>query len=588
MKFRIWLENNEYEGWKYQVEKAAYDRNFAFSSWFPTSGRIFMPFSITNDEKGYDEDVAEYLQEKGYTIKDYRQGLATNQGRVFKIGKLLEKLLDQDYKSELARYQAMGASPTKIKSELDRTQKYNLELLQTFQNSPYRTGKGQSNYSVVFSSDPHDIAAMSTGRDWTSCMQLGKGAHYKDIFCEIKNGGFIAYLIKSDDVNIQKPLARILIRRFDNKQGKSIAIPEDTVYGNEIEGFSEFVKKWVDNKQGPIGKGFYKMKGGKHSDTFSDRRYVEPPNTANEIGKLIYAYNKKGNRRYSSIHLLDAALKGFFDSNKKWGPKLIELIKETLQNDYTSYASTSYMKEFIQKYPQYVDEKLMNNLSTWQKQQMIKTNPQLLNADAYKNSIERNVLNNLDINNQDLKINKPEEQEKHGFSASASMQIKDILSELNIFDQLSEPLIRKVVKFGDDLISKYKDQAPNLLSKSRIPGREDKTPLMGIISHIIHTLAMSNADTPTAINFYKKLLPFYDRIGPTMFGNSLAKLGINGQSFLPFLKERLKNWEDDPPEIPLNVNKEYVKKEKENLKYIIDSIENGQGRSDRYEFSWLG
>ena len=93
---------------------------------------------------------------------------------------------------------------------------------------------------IVISQDPHDVAQMSTGRQWTSCMDLGgegrePGSHHEDIFCEVQKGGLVAYLIRAEDGAIADPLARIHIRRFDNRAGQSVAVPEQSVYGNEIK-----------------------------------------------------------------------------------------------------------------------------------------------------------------------------------------------------------------------------------------------------------------------------------------------------------------------------------------------------------------
>src|SRR5690606_11354228 len=111
-----------------------------------------------------------------------------------------------------------------------------------FLNSKFRTNKKYSSeLMVVFSQDPHDIAQMSYERSWSSCMELGEGSNYKSLFCEVESGGFIAYLTTTDDKEIKKPLARIHIRRFTNADGISFAKVEDRVYGNETNGFKEFV-----------------------------------------------------------------------------------------------------------------------------------------------------------------------------------------------------------------------------------------------------------------------------------------------------------------------------------------------------------
>jgi hypothetical protein len=148
--------------------------------------------------------------------------------------------------------------------------------MKEYLSSNLRANKEATGLKVVISQDPKDIATMSTNRAWTSCTELGSGAHYEDLFCELESGGFVAYLIKPNDLEIKSPLARIWVRRLSNAKGESIAIPEETVYGNEKPGFPEFVQRWIDSNQGDIKYGPYKLRGGDYSDTFQNTHVVIP------------------------------------------------------------------------------------------------------------------------------------------------------------------------------------------------------------------------------------------------------------------------------------------------------------------------
>jgi hypothetical protein len=115
-------------------------------------------------------------------------------------------------------------------------------------------------------------------------MNLGEGSNYKHLFCEVSEGGFVAYLISATDTEIENPLARIHIRRFVNQDGVSIAKPEKTIYGNEVPGFLEAVTSWVENNNQermsklnlPEENVVYKRKGGDWSDTYGDVFAVPP------------------------------------------------------------------------------------------------------------------------------------------------------------------------------------------------------------------------------------------------------------------------------------------------------------------------
>ena len=136
--------------------------------------------------------------------------------------------------------------------------------------------KKENEFLILISQNPHDVASMSTGRDWTSCMELGEGSHHEDVFCEIEKGGLVAYLINKNDLEIESPLARVHIRRFENREGKSVAIPENSVYGNQVQGFYQSIQQWLKEKQGDIQPGIYKRQGGEYSDNFGDDMLVAP------------------------------------------------------------------------------------------------------------------------------------------------------------------------------------------------------------------------------------------------------------------------------------------------------------------------
>lgn len=126
---------------------------------------------------------------------------------------------------------------------------------------------------VVISRAEKDVVNMSTDRRWTSCMDL-YGEHAQDIaeknvYCEVENGGFIAYLTSSDDFEVEDPYSRVLIRRFDSKStNKSIAIAESIIYGQDDPIFLDIVNSWIKEKQGQIDIDEYKLMGMEYSDEY--------------------------------------------------------------------------------------------------------------------------------------------------------------------------------------------------------------------------------------------------------------------------------------------------------------------------------
>jgi hypothetical protein len=288
MEFKAWLEGiEEYEPYRARID--AQPRNFAFGHLFAgadQNGRVFLPFvsnEISDEDKKTIHWLGKTLDEHGYELVDVKGGYARQKGKtnLIRIGKLLDTLRYKDVK-ELDKQRASGeVSQIKYDSEKRLIEKHYEETKSEFENMTFRAG---SELAIVISMNPHDLASMSTGRGWSSCMNLQDGAHKKDVYCEVRNGGFVAYLIRKDDKEVKRPLARIHIRRFDNKSGRSVAVPEESIYGTDKEGFLQAVQSWLGRVQGNLKPGPYKRVGGAYSDTFgSDRgHFVRPESEDSE------------------------------------------------------------------------------------------------------------------------------------------------------------------------------------------------------------------------------------------------------------------------------------------------------------------
>jgi hypothetical protein len=155
------------------------------------------------------------------------------------------------------------------------------EFIKTWQSEAAKI-KGkmaeESTYSVLFSRHPIDVLRMSDFKDITSChapksrpsgKYKGGGSYYNCAVAESRDGGAIAYLVKTADVKgvdlTQKfvlsdelrgeqaidPIARIRLRGMNQPEmGITFAVPEDRVYGEDIKGFREAIFDWVISQQG--------------------------------------------------------------------------------------------------------------------------------------------------------------------------------------------------------------------------------------------------------------------------------------------------------------------------------------------------
>jgi hypothetical protein len=276
-----WVENHEaeycdkcydditvdYEDFEGEIENAAVGKEYPFKDWFTNdSNRIYMDFHPNLNLSENDSQVTDFL--KSYNCKvsadEYIKGYCLFDGRTFKIGKLLDKIRSD----EIKKLRKTSEDPEEVERESVNINSTIENLKNLFMNSTNRRSGKKSKLNIVISQDIHDIGSMSTGRDWKSCMELGEGSYHQNVFCEVAEGGLIAYLIEDNDEDIEHPLARILIRRFENDEGQSLALAENTVYGNAPSGFLKQVTEWLDSRQGHLPKGEYTRMGGDYSDTY--------------------------------------------------------------------------------------------------------------------------------------------------------------------------------------------------------------------------------------------------------------------------------------------------------------------------------
>ena len=293
--------NNELEQ---KIQELGAKNERPFNEWFGGQDRVYIPFDMGDDPyenqsvNEYRDDVIRALKEN-YPDKcqeiDFIGGYCSKGNNKYRVGKLLHSARDKQVK-ELDRkikeiknsetYSEFDSEYIGLTNEHRDVSAYWLDIINAFINSPIRAPKTKEvkniSHYVVISQNPKDIAYMSTYRAWESCMTLplggsSAGKHHKDVFCEVKNGGLIAYLIEADDKEIKDPLSRIRIRRFENETGESYALPEEAIYGENIEGFANVVKSWISGHQSSkLRPGKYTLQGGEWSDTFSNSLVVAP------------------------------------------------------------------------------------------------------------------------------------------------------------------------------------------------------------------------------------------------------------------------------------------------------------------------
>lgn len=198
-----------------------------------TATRLYFDFPSSQPEAQPPDWVADKIQQLGYDIVNYRQGLArkkTGNQNPTKIGKILSAAAQQ------GDDEANNA-------------------LRLFQNDSQRTST-RAEYRGVVSRHPYDVAGMSTDRGWTSCQDLTRGSRCEYVPRDIRAGTLVAYMINKDDDNIEKPVGRILLKPYINKNKETAYAPHKEEYGSVNSEFRQAVYRfatWLNSQQGISG-----------------------------------------------------------------------------------------------------------------------------------------------------------------------------------------------------------------------------------------------------------------------------------------------------------------------------------------------
>ena len=235
--------------------------------------------------------------------------------------KELEKYLETD---ERGLETLMGVRPMEdVRKQLkDDALKHINNLINKYNEIPeiklYRENKVKSFY-IVFSKHRYDVAGMSTGRGWTSCMNLYSGINAHYVQHDVKAGTLVAYLVRNDDLNIKNPVARVAIKPFVSLEDPSNVLyqAEQKVYGTPPIGFLDEINRLLaavqTNKQG-----IFKLKDTLYCDTGQDTvtRWSDPKiqekisamiqerrlaTTTDEVKYILYHYVQGGSNLLEKI-----------------------------------------------------------------------------------------------------------------------------------------------------------------------------------------------------------------------------------------------------------------------------------------------
>lgn len=205
--------------------------------------------------------------------------------------KELEKYIQKD---ERGRETLMGERPMEdVRKQLKDEARESIEdLIAKYNSIPeiklYRENKTKSFY-IVFSKHKYDVAGMSSGRGWTSCMNVYDGINKRYVQYDVSEGTMVAYLVRNDDLNIERPIARIAIKPFVNISDPNIVFyqAEQRAYGTPPIGFLDEVNRLIDEVQ-PGKEGLFRLADTLYCDT-GDRTITKfsDPQLAQKVDALL-------------------------------------------------------------------------------------------------------------------------------------------------------------------------------------------------------------------------------------------------------------------------------------------------------------
>lgn len=121
------------------------------------------------------------------------------------------------------------------------------QVLKVFLHDPFRVNNSKS-FDIVVTGHPIDVYGVSTGRHWTSCMDLDNSANkrenLKHINSDIQNHTHVVYLVPSGgDVDTQA-IARVTFKKHHSITGdKDALLSDNKVYGDAPSKFLEVANK---------------------------------------------------------------------------------------------------------------------------------------------------------------------------------------------------------------------------------------------------------------------------------------------------------------------------------------------------------
>lgn len=284
--------------------RAAHDKVFGQGN-----ERIILPYDDSSDTKitthnahttaGFGSPANKILgrlEKHGYVTDDYASGLVHHEKTPTRKIKISKALSNAGIDNDASGMMSTGREPK------------SLTWAQSYAADPIRAAaKGKK--QIVISRHPHDVAGMSSGRGWGSCMTLptyesdrDAGANNRYLTNDLAQGTLTAYLTKHGDDKVESPIGRVNIKPFIQSGKPTIYRPEGRGYGAIPPKVKENLSKWATDNY-PSENGIYV----KHPSLYNDdgdnikiEKNIHDSTDHNEmlssIDKTIHGINREGIR----------------------------------------------------------------------------------------------------------------------------------------------------------------------------------------------------------------------------------------------------------------------------------------------------
>lgn len=249
------------------------DYKSRYNELFNGQMRMYIPLSMDSSANKFKKDknadlhelLTNELTDAGYENIDFTNNTVCKGRNVLRMGKAISHLID--ILVDQVNDGVYGANNRLNKVDAAYTQ---WQENHKKENREMRAKANQHDQlMVVISRHPYDIASMSTGRDWKSCMNLFTGHEKEYVPQDIIHGTIIAYVTSIDDKNLNCPLGRILIKPFFGPRASILLKMESRPYPYEAKVIPEWidtVKEWVDKANATAKPGKYRLPNDLYQD----------------------------------------------------------------------------------------------------------------------------------------------------------------------------------------------------------------------------------------------------------------------------------------------------------------------------------